>query len=57
MVTRESLLSRTDLKQNEWVKVTGVIEFQQMGGGLKTVLRILNLAKIKKCPPESIYIQ
>jgi hypothetical protein len=57
MVTRESLLSRRDLKQSEWVKVTGVIEFQEMGGGLKTVLRVLNLDKIKACPPESIYIQ
>jgi hypothetical protein len=57
MVTRASLLSRTDLKQGQWVKVTGVIEFQKIGGGTKAVLRVLNLAKIKPCPPESIYVQ
>src|SRR5260370_19738821 len=38
IVTRESLATRaSDLKINQWVKVTGVIDFQQIGGQYNTL--------------------
>src|SRR5260370_3667619 len=54
IVTRESLATRaSDLKINQWVKVTGVIDFQQIGGQYQTGLRVLNLAPGQPCPPGS----
>ncbi len=57
-VTRDSIASRSDLKLNDWVWVTAAVDFQQMGGRYVTVLRVNNLASIKKTSPDSNpYIQ
>ena len=57
IVSRESLAS-LGLKQGEWVKVTGIIDFAQVDGQPKTLLRVLNVNKIERCPPDSNpYIQ
>lgn len=58
IVTRESL-TKTDFKLNDWVKVTGVVDFyQRFGGQYRTVLRVLNMSKIERCPPDNNpYIQ
>lgn len=58
MVTRESLMNRPDLKANAWVKVIGVVDFQQRGGRYFTLLRVLNLNSIQPCPPDpNPYVQ
>jgi uncharacterized membrane protein YcgQ (UPF0703/DUF1980 family) len=57
MVVRESLRG-LNLSPNEWVKVAGVVDFQEVDGKFKTILRVPNLRSIEKCPPDSNpYIQ
>jgi hypothetical protein len=59
IVTRESLAQRSDLNVSDWVKVTGIVGFQKMNNGqYTTILRVMNLSKIEKCPPDNNpYIQ
>jgi hypothetical protein len=58
IVTREKLSSRSDLTVNEWVKVTGVLDFQKAGNKTFTLLRVNNLRSIERCAPDSNpYIQ
>jgi hypothetical protein len=58
MVTRDKLSDRSELKLNQWVKVTGVVDFQQDRGRYITVVRALNNRAIEACNPDSNpYIQ
>ena len=58
MVTREQLTNRTDLRESQWISVTGIVDFQQRDGRYFTMLRVMNLSAIKKCDPDSNpYIQ
>lgn len=42
----------------EWVKVTGRVEFREVGGGFQTVLIVPRRASVEKCPPDlNPYIQ
>jgi hypothetical protein len=57
IVSRESL-AQSEFKLNDWVKVTGIVDFQHVGNTEKTVLRVMSLKKIENCPPDSnVYIQ
>jgi hypothetical protein len=58
VVTRDRLSDRTDLKHNDWVKVTANVDFQNMGGRPVTVLRVMSPRGIEKCQPAANpYIQ
>ncbi len=58
IVTRQPLSQRSDLNLNDWVKVVGIVDFQRMREHERTVLRVMNLDKIQKCPPDNNpYIQ
>jgi uncharacterized membrane protein YcgQ (UPF0703/DUF1980 family) len=57
MFTQESLAG-AKLPANTWVKVTGVVDFQEMGGRHVTILKVPNLRSIETCPPDNNpYIQ
>jgi hypothetical protein len=58
VVSRESLAGRTDLKRNDWVNVTGVVEFMEEAGTLKPLIRVNSARKIEHCKADSRpYIQ
>ncbi len=58
MMSREPLSANSDLKMNAWVKVTGVVDFQTVGGHMKTVLRVPDARALQKCDPDNNpYIQ
>ena len=57
MVSRESLAGK-QVKDNDWLKVTGVVDFQDIGGQRRTILRVMNLKSIETCLPDNNpYIQ
>ena len=59
VVTRESIAKRADIQRNDWVKVTGVVDFIQESGAFKPVIRVSNVTRnIEKCKADSRpYIQ
>jgi hypothetical protein len=52
VLTRDSISSRSDLKNGDWVKVTAVVDFQPTGGGYRTVLRVMDLKNVQKGTPD-----
>jgi hypothetical protein len=54
VVTRDAV---PGFKANEWVTVTGVVDFQESGGRYMPVLQVLNNRSIKTCNPDATYIQ
>lgn len=59
IVSRQPLSERAEpLSLNDWVKVTGIVDFQRVGKNERTVLRVMSLDKIEKCQPDNNpYIQ
>jgi hypothetical protein len=58
IVTRERLSTRPDLREFQWVRVTGVIDFRRVGNEVKPVLCVGSLRSIEPYAPDSHpYIQ
>jgi uncharacterized membrane protein YcgQ (UPF0703/DUF1980 family) len=56
MISREPI---TELQREDWVRVTGRVEFRDDGrGGKMTVVVISKASDVEKCPPDpNPYIQ
>jgi hypothetical protein len=53
IVTRDKLSGRSDLNVNDWVKVTGIVDFQKTGNRTFTLLRVQDLRNVERCAPDS----